>query len=261
MNRTRNILDALTFAVNEQVARRGAGLLFSGGLDSSVLAAVIADRSTPTLYTVGIEGSHDLVAAEHAAASMGLPWVGLVIDEEDIMQAVILVSRLISTRNPLTISFEMPLYFVSKSSKEDVLVSGQGADELFGGYARYIRMPLDELRESMRKDLARLLDVGLRNERRIAEYCGRAVLHPYLHPGVIDAVEAVPVAEHIRNGVRKAVLRDVGISLGLGEIATREKKAAQYGSGIMKVMKAAARRKGKTLGSFVENLVNKGESP
>jgi asparagine synthase (glutamine-hydrolysing) len=261
MNTIRDILDALTTAMNEQVAQREAGLLFSGGLDSSVLAAIAAGCSTPRLYTVGIDGAHDLIVAGRTAASLDLPWVGLVVDEEDIMRAIIPMSRLISTRDPLTISFEMPLYLVSKSAEEDLLVSGQGADELFGGYARYLRMSPDELRESKKMDLASLLDAGLRNERRIAEHHGKNVLHPYLHPGVINAVEAVPVAEHIRDGVRKAVLRDVGISLGLGEIATREKKAAQYGSGIMKVMKAAARRKGMALGPFIEELVSKGESP
>jgi asparagine synthase (glutamine-hydrolysing) len=261
MDRTREILDALTSAVNEQFSRREVGLLFSGGLDSSVLAVVSACCSTPRLYTVGVEGAHDLIVAESTAAHLGLSWKGVIVDEGDVMRAIVSVSRLIFTRDPVTISFEMPLYLVSRIAAEDLLVSGQGADELFGGYARYLRMSPDELQENMKMDLASLLDTGLRNERLIAGHWGKEVLHPYLHPTVINAVGAVPAAEHIRGGVRKVVLRDVGLSLGLGEIATREKKAAQYGSGIMKTMKAAAKRNGMTLGRFIEDLVDKGESP
>ncbi|MDD1769207.1 MAG: asparagine synthase-related protein [Methanomassiliicoccales archaeon] len=261
MNRTRDILDALISAVDEQVARRNAALLFSGGLDSSVLAAIMVNRSSLTLYTVGIDKSHDLVVAEETAALLDLPWVGLVVDEDDIMRSIILVSRLISTKNPLTISFEMPLCLVSERVKEVLLVCGQGADELFGGYARYLRMSSDQLRMSMKGDLTRLIDVGLKNERRIADQYGKELLHPFLHPGVVDCAKAIPAEEHIQDGVRKVVLRDVGLSLGLGEIAMREKKAAQYGSGIMKVMKAAARRKGMALAPFIEDIVSKGESP
>jgi asparagine synthase (glutamine-hydrolysing) len=261
MDRTRDILDALTSAVKELVGDNEVALLFSGGLDSSVIARITAKWSLPRLYTVGVEGAHDLRVAEHTAASLDLPWVGLVIEDEDIMRAIAPLSRLISTRNPLTISFEMPLYFVAKSAGERLMMSGQGADEIFGGYARYLNMSPDELEENMEKDSAELIDMGTKFDNRIAGHFGKKILHPYLHPMVIEVAKAIPVTEHIRNAVRKTVLREVGTLLGLGEIAMREKKAAQYGSGIMKTMKTMAKQEGMMLGAFVESLVAEGENP
>jgi asparagine synthase (glutamine-hydrolysing) len=59
----------------------------------------------------------------------------------------------------------------------------------------------------------------------------------------------------LRGEENKAILRDVGRALGLGPIADRKKKAAQYGSGIMNVMKAMAKRDGVTLSEMVNSLV------
>lgn len=261
MDPTQDVLDALILAVKGHVEDNRLALLFSGGLDSSVLAAVAAEFGNPTLYTVGVEGSHDLSVAEDTAASLDMPWVGLVMDETEIMSSIVLVSRLISTSNPISISFEIPLLRVSENAGEGLLMSGQGADELFGGYARYLKMSVSELKEGMNRDLRSLLEDGARNERHIAEYYDKRICHPFLHPRVIDAACAIPVDEHVRNGVRKAVLRDVALYLNLGEIAAREKKAAQYGSGIMKAMKAAARRERMTLATFIEDLVRRRESP
>jgi asparagine synthase (glutamine-hydrolysing) len=59
----------------------------------------------------------------------------------------------------------------------------------------------------------------------------------------------------LRGDENKAILRDVGRALGLGPIADRKKKAAQYGSGIMNTMKAMAKRDGMTLTEMVDSLV------
>jgi hypothetical protein len=57
------------------------------------------------------------------------------------------------------------------------------------------------------------------------------------------------------------LLREIGAQLSLGDIALREKKAAQYGSGIMKTIRTAAKRWNMTLESFVRYIADKGESP
>jgi asparagine synthase (glutamine-hydrolysing) len=59
----------------------------------------------------------------------------------------------------------------------------------------------------------------------------------------------------MKGGLRKGILKDVARILALDEIANCEKKAAQYGSGIMKVLKNAARKRKLHLKEYVEQLV------
>jgi asparagine synthase (glutamine-hydrolysing) len=261
MDRTLEILNALVLAVNEQATNKEFALLFSGGLDSSILARIARTCSSPRLYTVGIEGAHDLRVAERTAKTLDIPWVGIVVDEGEVISEIASLSRLISTDNALIISFEMPLYFVAKTAEETLLMSGQGADEIFGGYARYLTMSCRELEVNMRKDLVELMSIGVSREDRIAESFGKHLNRPFLHSTVLKALEGIPTMEHIHNGVRKVLLREVGAQLGLGDVALREKKAAQYGSGIMKTIRSAAKRRSMTLGSFVRYIADKGESP
>ena len=68
-------------------------ILFSGGLDSGVVAALASRYCEPALYTVGIEGSIDLQAGEGSAATMGLKWVGIVVDEDTLLDEVARFSR------------------------------------------------------------------------------------------------------------------------------------------------------------------------
>jgi asparagine synthase (glutamine-hydrolysing) len=65
----------------------------------------------------------------------------------------------------------------------------------------------------------------------------------------------MPLEMLLRGDENKAILRDVGRALGLGPIADRKKKAAQYGSGIMNAMKAMAKRDGLTLSELVSPIV------
>ncbi|MEM2979617.1 MAG: asparagine synthase C-terminal domain-containing protein [Methanomassiliicoccales archaeon] len=80
----------------------------------------------------------------------------------------------------------------------------------------------------------------------------KEIVHPYLDEKFLDFVLQIPIDERMRNGVRKGLLREVARRLGLGEIASLDKKAAQYGSGIMKTMKKAARKRKIHLKELVE---------
>ncbi len=248
------LLAVLRRAVREECDEPAVGILFSGGLDSTVLARLAAGICHVRLYTIGTPSSHDLRVAKETATDLGLEWEGIVLSPSSIIEALPSLSSIIGTDSPLVLSFEMPLYFVAGVAKERLLVSGQGADELFGGYARYARMGDQELRESLDKDLRELQRTGATRERELARHFGKKVHHPFLNREVVSYARSLALSQCVVDGERKKVLREVATLLDLGLVSSRPKKAAQYGSGVMKEMKAEARRRGVPLAGLVPDL-------
>jgi asparagine synthase (glutamine-hydrolysing) len=248
------LLRSIQNATEEYVAGKAVGVLFSGGLDSTIVARIASEYGPVSLYTIGIEGAYDLQMGEKTAAELGLPWNPIVLDEKAIIKNLVPLSKLLRDPSPLPLSYEMPLFVVASLAKENVLLSGQGADELFGGYSRYLLMDSDQLAKGMKQDLENLLLRGVDNEHRIATHFGKIIHHPYLHPDVIREATLLPTDQCIDGQSRKVVLREVARLLGLHQVADRPKKAAQYGSGVMKVMKAEAKHRGVGLRELVPPL-------
>jgi asparagine synthase (glutamine-hydrolysing) len=177
----------------------------------------------------------------------------VVVGEEEIGRAIKGMVPIFGA-SPLTLSFEMPLYLVLGVANEDLLLCGQGADELYAGYSRYRSMDESTMRTTMGHDLEALIAHGMGVEKRAAEAFGKTLVHPFLDPEVVKVSLDLPLEVLLRGDENKAILRDVGRALGLGPIADRKKKAAQYGSGIMNAMKAMAKRKGMALSEMVNYL-------
>lgn len=228
-------------------------MLFSGGLDSSLLTALARPFSDLRLYTIGYPGSHDLEAGEKGAEELGLPWEPIILDDAMLQCAVVHLRDRAGLSDPVAVSFEVPLYIVCTKVPEPVLLSGQGADELFGGYARYSSMSPQELGNARETDIHRLLSEGLPREERLANHFGKELICPYLDPKVIQAALSIPPADLIGELGNKQPLRRIALELGL-KAAKAPKKAAQYGSGTMKAMKRMAAEKGMDVGRWVAEV-------
>jgi asparagine synthase (glutamine-hydrolysing) len=255
VNRLDALIGALDRSVRDRLTRPEGGIMFSGGVDSCVVASLASNHVLVTLYTVGVEGAHDLKVGESSALAMGLAWKGINIVESDIREAIPFVAKWMGTTSPLALSFEMPVFFVSRAAFEDVVLCGQGADELFGGYARYEAMSPSERRDRMKVDADALISNGAPAERRLASAFGKELGHPYLDRSVVELASSLPDDMLVNKGVRKVALRQVATALGLEEAALRPKKAAQYGSGIMKAMKVMAKREGLSLKDWTAKVI------
>lgn len=118
------------------------GVLLSGGVDSSLIAALTA-RATGRdggveAFTVGYDvGGSEIEPARHTAQTLGLPHRVLTLTRDDIAERVPRV--LAALDQPLADQALVPLQALSELASESVkvLVGGEGADELFGGYPRY----------------------------------------------------------------------------------------------------------------------------
>jgi len=210
---------------------------FSGGLDSSVIAKIASEESTPILYTAGLKGCKDFDAAESAAIFLDLPLKLIEVTERDVLEAAPLLAQVIANDNRLILSYELPLWFVCKRCPERIVLSGQGADELFGGYAKYGKLNGAALENEMKTDAQDLKENGIALDRAIAAKFGKELITPFLDNDVFSFAAALPLERKISDSTNKILLRDVARLLGLEDIADRKKRAAQYGSGIAKALR------------------------
>ncbi len=236
--------------VREQVV----ALAFSGGLDSSIIAVLARESAEVHTYTVGYPSTQDLRNAQEASEALDLSWRPIRLNDRALLRdAKALIERFPSL-DPVSFSFELPLWILMRKCAERVILSGQGADELFGGYARYMDMEVESLRRAMDVDLQRLLTATLPREDKMARIQGKELRVPYCHAKVISTALSLP--PQVRRGEsRKEVLRKVAEMLGLpASLVERPKRAVQYGSGVMKALKAMAKSEGKGLGDFILDL-------
>lgn len=244
--------DELARVLKKSAARlpEDVGLLFSGGLDSSLLAWLIKKGSGNVhLYSSGTQESHDRLWTAQASSLLGLPLKFLTRGDEDIIRGLKTLKELTGEESPLTLLIELPLYFVCSDSDEQTLVSGQGADELFLGYKKY------ESNDTSRNDLKRVVEEVCPLERRIAVYYGKELEFPYLSEGVVDVAGRIPSYMKIRDGQRKYILRSTASRLLLDErIAWKQKKASQYSSGFKSSVERIAKDQGKKIHEFIRDL-------
>jgi len=222
--------------------RRDEGVVaFSGGVDSALIAAL----ARLPCVTVGIEGSHDIAWAAKAARMMGLDLEIVSPTGDEVAEALRRVVRVIpDPTNPLEVSIATTLFFAAAWAGEHGhtrILAGQGADELFGGYARYLSSP--DLAAELERDIVDLGRQGARDQAVAALHAAYFSM-PYRDVRVVRAAQAIPAAERVRAGVRKYPLREVAERHIPAEIARAEKKAMQYGSGIWRMIQRLARTNG-----------------
>uniref|UniRef100_A0A7S2PGV7 asparagine synthase (glutamine-hydrolyzing) n=1 Tax=Skeletonema marinoi TaxID=267567 RepID=A0A7S2PGV7_9STRA len=149
--------DLLRHAFEKAVVRRMMsdvpwGVLLSGGLDSSLVASIcarnVARRSSsfPKLhsFTVGLEGSPDLKAAKEVADFLGTIHHAYTYTLEEGADAIREVIRSVETYDLTTIRASTPMYLMSRKIKAmgiKMVLSGEGADEVFGGYLYFHKAP------------------------------------------------------------------------------------------------------------------------
>ncbi|MDI6867211.1 asparagine synthase C-terminal domain-containing protein [Methanoculleus sp.] len=214
---------------------------FSGGVDS----ALIAHLARLPCVTVGLPGSHDLARATKAARMLDLDLTVISPGKEEVADALSRVVRAIpGPPNPVDASIATTLYFVAETAEEQGhtrILAGQGADEIFGGYARYLSST--DLAAELERDFADLPRQRARDQA-VAALHGAYFSMPYQDLRVVRAALPIPASIRVRGGVRKYPLRLIAERHIPAEIAWTEKKAMQYGSGIWKTIETLARANG-----------------
>jgi asparagine synthase (glutamine-hydrolysing) len=160
----RQIGEALEDSVEKHMrADVTVGAFLSGGIDSTAIAA-LARRHNPKLltFTTGFErqGFSEIDVAAESAAAIGVEHITKVVTAEEMMETLPLIVWYLD--DPVADPALVPLYFIAREARKHVKVvlSGEGADELFGGYTIY-REPIslkafNYLPDAARRGLGRL---------------------------------------------------------------------------------------------------------
>ncbi|MFZ9054784.1 MAG: asparagine synthase B [Flavobacteriales bacterium] len=227
------------------------GLLISGGLDSSVIAAIAQNFSQKRVddednsdawwprvhsFSIGLEGSPDVAAAQKVAEHIGTIHHPLVFTIQEGLDALEDVIKHIETYDVTTIRASTPMYLMARQIKAmgiKMVLSGEGADELFGGYL-YFHMAPDAKEfheESVRKVLAlNKYDCSRANKSMMA--WGIETRVPFLHkPFVNYAMSLDPQSKMGGNGrIEKHIIRESFEGLIPDEILWRQKE--QFSDGV-----------------------------
>jgi len=225
----------------------------SGGVDSTLVAA-LAGREC---VVVGIEESHDLRQARVAADVLRLDLNSVTITPKEIETALPLVIGAIPIKDPVNTGIALTQFFITRWAGQHGyrrVITGQGADELFGGYTRYLQSTT--LAEDLERDVAGLEQQADRDQA-IAALHGTYLSMPYMDVRVVRAARKIPAADKVHDGHRKVPLREVAERHIPAEFAWYEKKAMQYGSGIWKVLQKLARKNGykTSIQDYIDHII------
>jgi len=243
------------------VKKRVSGLkevavAFSGGLDSSIIAFLAKNSDINVhLIHVSLENQPETEQAKKAAEKLKLPIHVYLHDEEDVEKVLPKVLWLIEEPDPIKASIGIPFYWTAEKAAEmnfKVMLAGQGADELFGGYQRYLHDYLtydgEKLRETFFNDILKMYETNFERDFKICNFHNIELCLPFATHQIAKFATELPVELKIEmkeNGLRKLVLRQVAENLGLPQfIAKKPKRAIQYATGVNKTLKKLARTKG-----------------
>src|ERR1051325_5574367 len=207
------------------------------------------------IFSGGIEGSTDIAFARNIAKKLKLKLRVNELTRSEVEQMIPEIINVIENTNAGQVEVAVPVYAAIKLAHEDgikVMFTGQGADELFGGYSWYTKVVEKEgyrkLREHMTEDLLLLYKETLEREDKIAMAHSIEMLEPFLDMEIIRVSMHMDLKLNVKSGddmFGKHVHRKVAQKLGIPKnIAYRIKEAAQHGSGMHNVFDAIATKHG-----------------
>ena len=246
------IKTALEAAVHRQLMSDVPyGVLLSGGLDSSITSAVAkkyaqkriesgdtVDAWYPQLHSfaVGLEGSPDLAAAQKVADHLGTIHHEIKFTIQEGLDAVRDVIYNIETYDVTTIRASTPMYLIARVIKSmgiKMVLSGEGSDELFGGYLYFHKAPnAREFHEETVRKLSKLhMYDCLRANKSLAAW-GIEGRVPFLDKEFMDVAMRINPQDKMINGERmeKWVLRKAFEDMLPASVAWRQKE--QFSDGV-----------------------------
>ncbi len=210
-------------------------LSLSGGLDSSIIANFLKSRKLEAVTVISEDFvSTDLTYCQMIAKETALPLTILNVKTKQILEAIEETIKILKNFNDIEIRNNVVMYLSIKWAKEKgekSIITGDGADELFGGYS-FLR---NRSEEELKKEIERLCTIMHFPTQKIGKALGINIESPFLNDKVIEIAKGIPVNLKIKeeDGKRhgKWILRKMFEKNMPPQIAWREKSPMQEGAG------------------------------
>ncbi len=221
------------------------GVFLSGGLDSSLVAAIMARHSDDAhgavhSFAAGTAGSSDLAAARRVADHLGLVHHERVYDPDEVVDVLPEVVASIESYEPSLVRSAVPNYLLAEDAARTVKVvlTGEGADELFAGYDHYRDIPEASLRAELVRNVSSLHHLNLQRCDRVTMAHGLEARVPFLDRDVVNLAARMPVEWLLpgQHGEEKALLREAFAGWLPDDLLWRPKEQFGDGSGTSDVM-------------------------
>ena len=261
----REIADSIINSVRKRITPK-FGILFSGGVDSSLIAFIAKKLSCNfTCYTVGIEGSDDIEWAKKVADEYKLNFKYKVLSLDELELAIKNVVKILNDADIVKASVGSVLYAAGKLALADsnnVLFGGLGSEEIFAGYKRHeetLQNGFEALHKECWNGLKGMWQRDLTRDFAIAKSLGLDLRAPFLDKELIKAAMNVHPMLKLDKNNKKIILREAAEFIGLKkEFAWRRKQAAQYGSNFVNGIEKLAKRKGfKLKKDYLQSLMKR----
>lgn len=242
----------LYLAVEERILGvENLGIYLSGGLDSSVVAALAAEiLSEPiSTYTVGVKGSQDIEYASIVADRIGSTPHVYTYDLDEMLQVLPKVIYHLESFDCAYVRSSIPNYIAARFAARDgrkVMLTGEGSDEIFAGYSYLKTLGSEkEITAEIEGFLKNLSKTGLQRVDRMNSAHGLDCRVPFLKPALLELVQQFPLdwKLHDRDDdepVDKWILRKAFVDELGSKVAWREKQQFDQGSGSSDMLTAVA---------------------
>ena len=255
-------------SVEERVwGLKEVAVAFSGGLDSSIIAYLVEKARTDAhLIHVSLEHQPETEDAKCVAEELKLPISIYTYNEESVQSVLPKALWLIEESDPVKASVGIPIIWTAKRASENgfkVMLAGQGADELFGGYKRYlddyVHYGEEFVQEKMFNDITQLYKANLERDSKICNFCNIELRLPFASFQLANFASSLPLKLKLASPfdqLRKIVLRKAAESIGLlPRVVCKPKKAIQYATGVNKALNRLAKSEGLPLNAYLEKTI------
>jgi len=214
------------------ISDRPIGCLLSGGVDSSIIAYILCKLLGPKnvrTYSIGLEGGIDLMYARKMADFLGSDHTEVIFTPEQGLSVIPQVIHTLESYDVTTVRASIGMYllseYISKHTDDKVIFSGEGSDELFGGYLYFHNAPSEDDASNESVDLiADLYKYDVLRADRCISHHGLELRVPFLDYDVLMFSLALPSSYKVpQYGYEKFILRQAFMNDLPQEIIYRRK--------------------------------------